>query len=140
MNNLRERVEGSMRILSPLDPLPRRDIRIALRASVQLDQKDVAEICGVRPLTVFRWEREGRKPWKAHRDAYGRLLASCWHHSPLNGWWEDYPWGRGHLVTRSRAFHGSADVWDFEAYPDAYDEDEACPESIEELAERELRQ
>ena len=57
----------------PMDP----ELRRAIRVRAGLDMATVGRVLGVRPLTVARWETEGRKPWRIHADGYGRLLRVC---------------------------------------------------------------
>ncbi len=51
-------------------PAERRAIRDRAEASLE----DIARELGVTRMTVCRWERGERKPWKKHRAAYVRLL------------------------------------------------------------------
>lgn len=53
------------------------ELRRAIRVRAGLDMTTVARVLDVAPLTVSRWEREGRRPQDAHAAPYGRLLAVC---------------------------------------------------------------
>ena len=52
-------------------------LRRAIRVRAGIPMTTAARALNVVPLTVARWELEGRKPQRAHAESYGLLLAVC---------------------------------------------------------------
>lgn len=55
-------------------PLPAPEDRAALRRGARLRLKDVADLIGVTPTTVWNWERGLCEPKTKHFDAYRDVL------------------------------------------------------------------
>jgi DNA-binding transcriptional regulator YiaG len=72
-----EQLRAEMALVVPTKVPDDPALRKALRVRAGLGLATVARALQVSPLTVARWEAEGRKPWSDHAAKYGRLLTVC---------------------------------------------------------------
>jgi len=67
-------LEADAQLLSATRRLVRTGEAARVRAQALLSQSDVARLVGVKPATVWRWERGQRQPRGETAIRYGRLL------------------------------------------------------------------
>jgi len=70
MDQTRKQVQQLVRARRPLPPPER---RVELRKAARLRLKDIADLIGVTPTTVWNWER-GIEPKPRYHDKYREVL------------------------------------------------------------------
>lgn len=70
-------LRARMADVRPIEVPTAADVRRTIRIRGGVTIETAAQAMSISPITLYRWEVEGRKPWSAHAATYGRLLAVC---------------------------------------------------------------